>query len=106
VNVLVVGGAGYIGSHMVKMLARAGHDVTTFDNLSTGHRDAVKYGHFVQGDLADRAALDALFREKPVRWGNAFRLVYTGRRVGHQSRQVLPQQRYEHPKPVGCDGGA
>jgi len=61
-NVLVVGGAGYIGSHMVKMLTHAGHDVTTFDNLSTGHRDAVKYGRFVEGDLADREALDTLFR--------------------------------------------
>lgn len=61
-KILVVGGAGYIGSHMVKLLARAGHDATTFDNLSTGHRDAVKYGHFIEGDLADCAALDALFR--------------------------------------------
>jgi len=56
-NVLVVGGAGYIGSHMVKALARAGHAVTTFDNLSTGHRDAVRYGAFLHGDLQDRDGL-------------------------------------------------
>ncbi|KPK68055.1 MAG: UDP-galactose-4-epimerase [Acidithiobacillales bacterium SM23_46] len=61
-KMLVVGGAGYIGSHMVKMLSRAGNDVVTIDNLSEGYRDAVKYGQFVLGDLADRAALDALFR--------------------------------------------
>ena len=50
-SVLVVGGAGYIGSHMVKMLGAAGYDVTTFDNLSEGHRDAVLSGDFIQGDL-------------------------------------------------------
>jgi UDP-glucose 4-epimerase len=60
-NILVVGGAGYIGSHMVKMLLAAGHAVTTFDNLSSGHRDAVLGGEFVQGDLADPVALDVLF---------------------------------------------
>ncbi len=60
-KVLVVGGAGYIGSHMVKMLARAGHDVVTLDNLSNGYRDAVKYGEFVEGDIADVVLLDQLF---------------------------------------------
>ncbi len=60
-NLLVVGGAGYIGSHMVKHLLRRGCNVVTFDNLSTGYRDAVLGGEFVLGDLADRAALDALF---------------------------------------------
>lgn len=60
-KVLVVGGAGYIGSHMVKMLAQAGHDVVTLDNLSNGYRDAVKYGEFVEGDIADSSLLDQLF---------------------------------------------
>ncbi|HMN12448.1 MAG TPA: UDP-glucose 4-epimerase GalE [Bellilinea sp.] len=60
--ILVVGGAGYIGSHMVKLLLRAGHPVVTLDNLSAGHRDAVVGGEFVQADLADRAALDQVFR--------------------------------------------
>lgn len=59
--VLVVGGAGYIGSHMVKALLDGGCDTTIFDNLSAGHRDAVLGGLFVRGDLADTAALDALF---------------------------------------------
>ena len=59
--VLVVGGAGYIGSHMVKALLEGGYDTTVFDNLFSGHRDAVLGGRFVQGDLADTAALDALF---------------------------------------------
>lgn len=57
-RVLVVGGAGYIGSHMVKMLGGAGMDVVTYDNLSSGHRDAVLCGKFVEGDLADATRLD------------------------------------------------
>lgn len=60
-NILVVGGAGYIGSHMVKMLCEQGHSVVTFDNLSSGFRDAVLGGEFVLGDLADLTALDNLF---------------------------------------------
>ncbi len=59
-QVLVVGGAGYIGSHMVKMLGRQGCSVTTLDDLSSGHRDAVLCGDFVQGDMGDRAVLDAV----------------------------------------------
>lgn len=61
-KVLVVGGAGYIGSHMVKTLLSQGHEVVTFDNLSGGYRDAVLGGVFVQGDLADQLALDAVFK--------------------------------------------
>jgi len=59
-KVLVVGGAGYIGSHMVKMLGRHGCAVTTLDDLSSGHRDAVLCGDFAQGDMGDRAVLDAV----------------------------------------------
>ena len=61
-NILVVGGAGYIGSHMVKFLGQQGCQVTTLDSLVGGFRDAVLGGDFVQGDIADRAALDALFQ--------------------------------------------
>jgi len=62
-KVLVVGGAGYIGSHMVKMLHLAGHDVVTLDNLSNGYRDSVLFGEFVEGDIADRQLLDQVFSE-------------------------------------------
>lgn len=61
-NILVIGGAGYIGSHMVKLLGRMGCEVTTLDNLSSGHRDAVLFGAFVEGDLADRALLAQLLQ--------------------------------------------
>lgn len=60
-RILVAGGAGYIGSHMVRMLAESGYDVVVFDDLSTGFRDAVLNGEFVHGSLHDKAALDALF---------------------------------------------
>lgn len=62
-KVLVVGGAGYIGSHMVKMLLDHGHAVMTYDNLSSGFRDAVLGGYFVKGDLADKAKLDEVFMQ-------------------------------------------
>ncbi|WP_018985185.1 UDP-glucose 4-epimerase GalE [Methylophilus methylotrophus] len=62
-KVLVVGGAGYIGSHMVKMLLNANHQVITLDNLSSGHRDAVIGGVFVEGDLADNDCLYRVFEE-------------------------------------------
>jgi UDP-glucose 4-epimerase len=59
-NVLVVGGAGYIGSHMVKLLGQQGYCVTTLDDLSSGHRDAVLTGEFVEGNCGDRAVIDAV----------------------------------------------
>jgi UDP-glucose 4-epimerase len=62
-KILVVGGAGYIGSHMVKMLAKDGHEVIVLDNLSTGFRSAVKYGQLVIGDLRDVGLLEQLFNE-------------------------------------------
>ncbi|MFT6090033.1 UDP-glucose 4-epimerase GalE [Sulfitobacter sp.] len=67
VNVLVTGGAGYIGSHACKALAAAGFTPVTFDNFVTGWRDAVKFGPMVEGDLLNRADIDAAFAEyKPV----------------------------------------
>jgi UDP-glucose 4-epimerase len=60
-KVLVVGGAGYIGSHMLKMLDAAKYELVTVDDLSNGHRDAVKYGQFVEGDVGDANLLDQLF---------------------------------------------
>jgi UDP-glucose 4-epimerase len=66
-NVLVTGGAGYIGSHACKALRTAGYIPVTFDNLETGWRAAVKFGPFVQGDLMDPASIAAVFTDyKPV----------------------------------------
>jgi len=60
-HILVTGGAGYIGSHACKALARAGYTPVTYDNLCTGWREAVKFGPFEQGDLTDRDRLDDVF---------------------------------------------
>ena len=62
-QILVVGGAGYIGSHMVKQLARAGHSVVVLDNLTIGFRELACHGELVVGDLADTALLERLFAE-------------------------------------------
>ncbi|WP_170443876.1 UDP-glucose 4-epimerase GalE [Ruegeria arenilitoris] len=60
-NILVTGGAGYIGSHACKALAQVGYVPVTYDNLVTGWQDAVKFGPFEQGDLLDRARLEQVF---------------------------------------------
>jgi UDP-glucose 4-epimerase len=66
-NILVTGGAGYIGSHACKQLSKDGYTPITFDNLSTGWLDAVKYGPFVKGDLMKKSDLDEVFMQyKPI----------------------------------------
>ncbi len=62
-KILVTGGAGYIGSHVVKMLGEKGHEIAVYDNLSTGHEWALLYGKLVRGDLADRALIDKTLKE-------------------------------------------
>jgi len=57
-KVLVTGGAGYIGSHTCKALAKAGHEITVFDNLCYGHREFAKWGPLIEGDLANREDID------------------------------------------------
>ncbi len=64
--ILVTGGAGYIGSHVVKQLGRAGYPVVTLDNLSKGFREAVLYGDLVEGDTGDRALVASLLRERGI----------------------------------------
>ncbi|MAR00973.1 MAG: UDP-glucose 4-epimerase GalE [Oceanospirillaceae bacterium] len=61
-KLLVVGGAGYIGSHMVKQLAASGHSVTVLDNLTTGFRELAKFGELVVGDIQDVNFLENLFK--------------------------------------------
>lgn len=62
-RVLVVGGAGFIGSTINQMLYRAGYETVVFDNLSRGYRAAVRAGTFVEGDLGDAEALEKLFKQ-------------------------------------------
>jgi UDP-glucose 4-epimerase len=65
-KILVVGGAGYIGSHMVKMLLGQGHEVIILDNFSTGYRRLVTGGELVEGRLGDTGLLDRLFSENTI----------------------------------------
>ncbi|NIV18836.1 MAG: UDP-glucose 4-epimerase GalE [Woeseiaceae bacterium] len=65
-KILVTGGAGYIGSHVVKQLGDAGENVVTLDNLSTGFEAAVTHGELVVGDTGDRALLERIFAEHDI----------------------------------------
>jgi UDP-glucose 4-epimerase len=65
-NILVAGGAGYIGSHMCKHLLTAGYQPIVLDNLTCGHRDAVKWGPLIEGSLDDQALLEGIFSEYAI----------------------------------------
>ncbi len=60
-DILVIGGAGYIGSHATKMLRKKGYNPVVLDNLSRGHRELVKWGDFIEGDLGDESLLADIF---------------------------------------------
>jgi len=62
-EVLVTGGAGYVGAHACQALAAAGHSPTVYDDLSRGHRDAVRWGPLIEGDVRDAAGLTAALRQ-------------------------------------------
>lgn len=64
--ILVCGGAGYIGSHINKQLNREGYETVIFDNLTYGHREAVKWGNFVQGDLSNMDEIRSVFKTYKV----------------------------------------
>src|SRR5262249_60150322 len=59
--ILITGGAGYVGSHCAKALAAEGHDGIVFDNLTFGHREFIRWGRLIEGDIRDAAALGAVF---------------------------------------------
>ena len=65
-HVLIAGGAGYIGSHMCKYLAKSGYQPVVLDNLSRGHQQAVKWGPFIQGSLSDAPLLKRIFSDYPI----------------------------------------
>ncbi len=65
-TILVTGGAGYIGSHVVRELLRQNRKPVVFDNLQTGHRNAAKGALFIQGDLSDQKKLKETFQSYPI----------------------------------------
>ena len=65
-NILVTGGAGYVGSHAARLLAAAGHEVWIYDNLSLGHRAAVAEGRLVEGDLGNGELIEQVLRDNSI----------------------------------------
>jgi len=65
-QILITGGAGYLGSHTVRRLAAAGYAPVVLDNLSTGHRELARFGDFVPGDVRDPVILDSVFSSRTI----------------------------------------
>ncbi len=86
-NVLVVGGAGYVGSHVARSLGAAGHSVVALDNLSRGHRNLVLDTPLVEGDLGDAGLLEKTLREWKIEAVMHFAaLAYVGESVENPAR--------------------
>lgn len=65
-KVLITGGAGYIGSHVVTLLGEQGHDLIVLDNFSTGRKESLHYGDLVVGDLADHALVERVLIDEKI----------------------------------------
>lgn len=86
-RILVIGGAGYVGSHCAKALSAAGHEVIVFDNLTSGSRKFVRWGPLIEGDIRDETALDSVFRAYRIAAVMHFAaLAYVGESVMAPSR--------------------
>jgi len=86
-NILVTGGAGYIGSHTCKALAQAGYTPITYDNLDNGNRQAVKWGPLEEGDIADRKRLDdVIYQYRPQAVIHFAAYAYVGESVKNPAR--------------------
>ena len=105
--VLVVGGAGYIGSHTVQLLQQAGAEPIVLDNLSTGHREAVT-ATFEEADLGDRDALERVFTtHRPTAVIHFAAKCYVGESVENPSKYYLENVSYtwnllEAMRAAGC----
>ncbi len=99
-TVLVTGGAGYIGSHMVHALADAGERVVVLDNLSTGFRigAAASRCRSIVGDAGDETLVDALIDAHQRRRDHPFRRLDRGAGFGARSARLLPQQHRQFPQ--------
>ena len=64
--ILITGGAGYIGSHVNKLLNNSGYETIVLDNLSKGHKSAVKWGEFVNADLSDSEKVREIFQDNDI----------------------------------------
>lgn len=88
--ILIVGGAGFIGSHVNKMLHRKGYQTVVLDNLSRGHRETVRYGTFIEGDLAHSHILNHIFEMYSVQAVMHFAAyIDVGESVQHPAKYYL-----------------
>src|ERR1700690_745933 len=86
-RILITGGAGYVGSHCAKALAAAGHKGVVYDSLLFGHREFVRWGELIKGDIRDAVALDAVFASYRFDAVMHFAaLAYVGESVGDPGR--------------------
>lgn len=89
-NILVTGGAGYIGSHVCKALAKSGHTPITYDNLVCGHKSAVRWGPLALGDITDRTRLDEVIKQyKPEAVMHFAAYAYVGESVTNPGKYYL-----------------
>lgn len=85
--ILITGGAGYIGSHVNKLLNQKGYRTIVFDNLITGHREFVKWGEFILGDLSDKEQIRFCFRKYPINVVMHFSaFAYVGESINNPAR--------------------
>jgi len=90
-TILITGGAGYIGSHAAKAFSENGYQVIVLDNLIYGHRDFVKWGDFIEGDIGDASVLESLFSKYKIDMVSHFAaFAYVGESVQN------PQKYYDN----------
>lgn len=94
-KVLVLGGAGYVGSHTCKVLARSGFEPIVFDDLSTGHRSFVRWGGLIEGDIRRKSDLEKAFR------GHEFAAVMHFAARANVAESVIDPERYFDNNVVG-----
>lgn len=94
-RLLITGGAGYVGSHCVKSLAAAGHECVVYDNLSRGHREFVKWGPLIEGDVRDAERLAR------VLGAHAFEAVLHFAALAYVGESVLEPDRYRDVNETG-----
>ena len=90
---LVTGGAGYVGAHACKALAKAGYTPFVYDNLSTGHESFVRWGPLIKADIRDHATLREVILGSRYFGCAALRGVRLCRQIRHQPPEILRQQR-------------